>query len=462
MHCNKVHDEETRGEKLIHDLRTLIHNKSLFDEIGMENAQKLKDKLSILEKKYKDNCYINHEDKMKSMRPILGFMTNVLENNKSWSNYWSAALTTDTESSHAKIENIIKECDPPKTNTLSSLIKDSASGKIKKDNIKNYLIDKSTIHEKDSNGMTALMHAAAGGHLATMSLLMDHGAKAGEKDIDGMTALMHAAAKGKTNTMDILLITEKDQVNQQDDYGNTAMMHAAANGKTEAIVRLRPWADINKPNKQGVTPLKRAANNNDGGKTMKRLLIEGANIHKSSKEIAKTNYGEDSAITKFVILLDEQQDKETTILCNLQNIANNQDLDSKIGHEDSQALRTKVNKMIESYDSITSSRQEKVQMLHNQLEDLQKWTDDKTGNVWTYINETINSALNTIKDSLKSCIPSLNNHDIDINTEAQQKLQQISKEIADGLKHTSHIVPQKPYAKRLAPSRNKGNEARGR
>lgn len=85
---------------------------------------------------------------------------------------------------------------------------------------------------KDEPGWTALMYAAANGHIALLEPLMKVEAKM--RDIDGMTALMLAAERGHSQAVNILL---RQEAGLQNTYGITALMLAAKAGH-EAVVKV--------------------------------------------------------------------------------------------------------------------------------------------------------------------------------------------------------------------------------
>jgi ankyrin repeat protein len=57
----------------------------------------------------------------------------------------------------------------------------------------------------DIFGMTPMMLAAAGNHVSSVSLLLERRARAEMKDSDGRTALMHAAERGCPEVVETLL-----------------------------------------------------------------------------------------------------------------------------------------------------------------------------------------------------------------------------------------------------------------
>nr|XP_009941528.1 PREDICTED: M-phase phosphoprotein 8 [Opisthocomus hoazin] len=92
------------------------------------------------------------------------------------------------------------------------------------------------LDEEDSNGMTLLMLAAAGGHDDLLRVLIRKGAKVNGRQKNGTTALIYAAEKNFLTTVAILLEAGA-YVNMQQSSGETALMKACKRGNSD-IVRL--------------------------------------------------------------------------------------------------------------------------------------------------------------------------------------------------------------------------------
>ncbi|ESU41172.1 Ankyrin repeat protein [Giardia duodenalis] len=79
---------------------------------------------------------------------------------------------------------------------------------------------------KDDYDQTALIHAARAGHRETVKLLMEH-----EKDVTGWTMLMCAAALG-----DVDMVSQHiGERGQKDKLGQTALILAAQNGRDDVV-----------------------------------------------------------------------------------------------------------------------------------------------------------------------------------------------------------------------------------
>ena len=83
---------------------------------------------------------------------------------------------------------------------------------------------------RDTSDRTALMWAAANGHMEVVRVLAKCEGK--RKDSEGMTALMRAAEKGHGEAVRVLVEHEKGMVSNK---GRTSLMHAAMNGHTDIV-----------------------------------------------------------------------------------------------------------------------------------------------------------------------------------------------------------------------------------
>ncbi|KAM0463933.1 hypothetical protein ACHAO4_000658 [Trichoderma viride] len=142
----------------------------------------------------------------------------------------------------------------------------------------------SSLHERDSNGQTALHHAVENGHTDTAALLLDMGAKINSRDLDGSSPLHQASTNADEETAKLLILKGTD-VNAVDGYNATPLYRAAEAGD-EVVTRLLldANADLLVKNSYLQTALHRAADR--GHLAIVDLLLKhGANVK------AKDHYG---------------------------------------------------------------------------------------------------------------------------------------------------------------------------
>jgi ankyrin repeat protein len=139
----------------------------------------------------------------------------------------------------------------------------------------NALLTKGTdVNAKDSDGWTALHHAALGGdssispslgssHSKVMQALISAGADVNAKTNEGEFALTMAAAKGQSEWVGILLKSGAD-VNVKDSLGETPLISASAKGHSDedaeatVLLLLQAGADVNQKDPTGWTALRHA------------------------------------------------------------------------------------------------------------------------------------------------------------------------------------------------------------
>ncbi len=107
----------------------------------------------------------------------------------------------------------------------------------------------------DVHGVSPLMAAAAGGHIAVMGLLLARGADVNANAAQGITALTVAMSQDQIEAARVLLNSGAD-ANTKDSYNTTPLMAAAMNGQPAFVkMLLESGADVTAKNSQGKSAL---------------------------------------------------------------------------------------------------------------------------------------------------------------------------------------------------------------
>ncbi|XP_055987992.1 ankyrin repeat domain-containing protein 26 [Sorex fumeus] len=150
------------------------------------------------------------------------------------------------------------------------------------------LLGKSGLNDRDKMNRTALHLACASGHREVVTLLVERKCQLNLCDSENRTALIKAVQCQREDCATILLEHGADP-NLQDIIGNTAL-HYAASGQNRSIAAklLSHDADIEAKNKDGVTPVLLAVNENK--QQMADFLIKEANLHALGKMQSNSNH----------------------------------------------------------------------------------------------------------------------------------------------------------------------------
>jgi hypothetical protein len=146
-----------------------------------------------------------------------------------------------------------------------------------------FLKSETIINAIGTDGQTALIAAAKGGHCTVVRQLLESGADVEAQDAGGESALIVSATYGHEGVFDQLLKVGAD-VRKQAEDGWTALMAAANNGHDGIVKKLMAaGADVNSQSKDGESALSRAAR---GGyaSIIGLLLAAGATVSVQTSE----------------------------------------------------------------------------------------------------------------------------------------------------------------------------------
>ena len=120
-------------------------------------------------------------------------------------------------------------------------------------------VDPDDLNKADKDGNTALIRAAAEGHIETVHALIKAGADLNKANKNGDTALILAARQGHTEAVQALIQAGAD-LNKADEDGDTALIRAPARGWGPPVqVLIQAGAGLNKVGEDGDTALIEAA-----------------------------------------------------------------------------------------------------------------------------------------------------------------------------------------------------------
>jgi ankyrin repeat protein len=174
----------------------------------------------------------------------------------------------------------------PKIKNGLQLIKSSEKGDIK--TVEALLKEDVYIHTQDKEGRCALVAAAYNNHLEIVDLLIAAGADVNMKDDTLQSAYLISTSEGYTELLTKTLKAGAD-VLSTDSYNGTGLIRAADRGHVEIIRELlKTDIRVNHINRIGWTALLEAVILGDGGKRhteVVRLLVDaGADVNLPDKD----------------------------------------------------------------------------------------------------------------------------------------------------------------------------------
>ncbi len=166
----------------------------------------------------------------------------------------------------------------------------------------------------DSDGDTALIFAARNGNTALVELLLEVGADKHHKNADGDTALIEATWKGDAGTVRELLKAGANP-DQNNEDRMTALMFAARNGHLEIVRMLvQAGAELDQTDSDGTTALMFAAAQGHR-KIVTLLLAEGADPDRQDLEgrsaYALAHAGGRDAVARTLMLFEASSSAAT-------------------------------------------------------------------------------------------------------------------------------------------------------
>ncbi|MDR2932995.1 MAG: ankyrin repeat domain-containing protein [Oscillospiraceae bacterium] len=186
----------------------------------------------------------------------------------------------------------------------------SASEKGDAETVKSLLEKDIYIHAQDQDGRCALVAAAYGNHLPIVDLLIGAGADVNMKDNTLQSAYLISTSEGYTELLDKTLKAGAD-IHSTDSYNGTGLIRAADRGHV-AIIRelLKTGVRVNHVNRLGWTALLEAIILGDGGQRhteVVRLLADaGADVNWPDKDgVTPLAHAKNRNFTNIAIILED-------------------------------------------------------------------------------------------------------------------------------------------------------------
>ena len=149
--------------------------------------------------------------------------------------------------------------------------------------VERLLAEGASIQARDANGMTALIAAAWGNHLAISCALIAAGADVNAQDDSEQSAYLIATSEGYLELLEMTLNGGAD-VRALDSYRGTGLIRAAERGHVEVVERLlQTEIAVDHVNRLSLTALLEAVMFGDGGprhtEVVRLLVAAGADVN---------------------------------------------------------------------------------------------------------------------------------------------------------------------------------------
>lgn len=146
----------------------------------------------------------------------------------------------------------------------------------------------SLIEARDDQGRTPLLYSTQLNKVEMAKALIKSGADVNAKDAKQDTPYLFAGAEGRNEILKLTLENGAD-LKSTNRYGGTALIPAAEKGHLETVqILLKTKIDVNHINRLGWTALLEAVILSDGGKTHQKIIQElikgGANVNIPDKD----------------------------------------------------------------------------------------------------------------------------------------------------------------------------------
>lgn len=151
------------------------------------------------------------------------------------------------------------------------------------ESVERLLAEEASVTATDASGMTALIAAAWGNHLAVACALIAAGADVNVQDDTQQSAYLIATSEGYLELLEMTLDAGAD-VRSLDSYRGTGLIRAAERGHVEVVERLlETEIAVDHVNRLGLTALLEAIMFGDGGprhtEVVRRLVEAGADVN---------------------------------------------------------------------------------------------------------------------------------------------------------------------------------------